>query len=505
MECRAVPYEGTETRAVMIHARDDDAVVFPFMERLCRSGLRIWHDADIRKIMVEYTRNWKKQQAACGVFLVFLSENAVGNHIFRERFTSAIESGKPVVLILSVKEDELSPGMRLQLAKAAKVVQSSYIPKEKLSEEVASLEVLKACIGSPNLGMEIGAYPSEEAKPVYTAPVQAQREIAPSEQTVMELNRPQGIPLFVSAVVPGENAPVKTQEKVPDTLVGPDNSDVSLEVTSVLSAGLNSSEAALDETIRLEAERPIDFGTGDETIVLKRTELPVILSLKSGEKKKGILGEAVVGRTKKIQGAMADISFTDDCRLFSGKHFHLFYIDNMCMLICKHPNGMNVNGQDMQEGDKFTVDSEALIQIPSNATLEQFGKGEVQPAYLIVAAGEKANVLWDIEALAYLQSEETGELRYFTDQFSFGRGNGRENDWKAGVMSSRNISRNHGEIRLEEGRFIYQDHSTNGTRINDRKINNETVELKSNDTISVQGDGQNEECFVFRCCFFERG
>ena len=519
MECRAVPYEGTETRAVMIHAGEDDAVVFPFMERLCRSGMRIWHDAEIRKVMVEYSRNWKKQQAECGAFLVFLSETAAGNHVFRERFTNAIESGKPVVLILSVKEDELSPGMRLQAAKAARAIQSSYIPKEKLTEEVFGLETLKACAGAPNPGMEISAYPSEEAKPVYTAPVRTEREIAPSERTMLELHRPQSMSAFVPAAVSGENAPTDTQEKIPetpaepdtsnaslekttDTSVRTDNIEASLEATAALSAGADNSETDLDKTVCLTPEESLLTGADPEaTLIPKRTELPVILSLSSGEKKKGILGEAVVGRTKKIQGAMADISFTDDCRLFSGKHFHIFYIDNMCILICKHPNGMNVNGQEMQEGDKFTVDSEALIQIPSNATLAQFGKGEVQPSYLIVAAGKRANELWDTEALAYLKSEETGEIRYFTDQFPFGRGNA----WKTGVMSSRNISRNHGGIALEEGKFMYQDHSTNGTRINDRKINNETVELKNKDIISVQGDGQNEESFVFRCCFFERG
>lgn len=207
-----------------------------------------------------------------------------------------------------------------------------------------------------------------------------------------------------------------------------------------------------------------------------------------------------MGRTKKIQDAIADISFADECKLFSGKHFSLIYIDNMCMLICKHPNGMNVNGQEMHEGDRFSVESDAIIQIPSNETLAQLEKSKVHPSYLIAATGNRAKELWNAEAIAVLKSKETGEIRFFIDRFSFGRGNA----WKTGVMVSRNISRDHGSVILDSGRFYFQDHSTNGTMINGLKINNDSLELHNDDIISVQGNDQSEESFIFYCCFFER-
>ena len=484
MECRVKPYDGTEARTAIIHVRDDDAVAFPLIERLSKNGLRIWHDSDIRKVMVEYKRNWKKQQTSCNSYLVLLTSNAINSHVFRERLTSAVESQKPFIVINTLGQDELSLGMRLQIEKGANVIHSNYIPKEKLAEDIISLHVLKECMGKPNPEIEVSAYPEEQIKQEKYEPDRPERNIAPSDCTMLEL---QGVQKNAEPV------PIIESEKTNPVLVEQQDSKQSDSASDNITS--------LEETIRIsENDSPTAINL-DKTFVPQKVELPIIISLMSGEKKKGILGESVVGRTKKIQGVIADISFADECKLFSGKHFSLIYIDNMCMLICKHPNGMNVNGQEMQADDRLSIESEAIIQIPSNATLAQVEKSEVRPSYLIAATGNRAKELWDAEAIAFLKSRETGEIRFFTEQFSFGRGN----VWKTGVMVSRNISRDHGNIILDSGRFYFQDHSTNGTIINGAKINNDSLELHNDDIISVQGDDQNEESYIFHSCFLERG
>lgn len=484
MECRVKPYDGAEARTAIIHVSDDDAVAFPFIERLSKSGLRVWHDSDIRKVMVEYKRNWKKQQASCSSYLVFLTSSAVNSHVFRERLTNAVESHKPFIVINSLGQNTLSQGMRLQIEKAENVIQSSYIPKEKLAEEIVGLPVLKDCVGKADPGMEVSHYPNEHIEQRKSVPVSPERNIAPSDRTMLELHGTQIAAEHVQDTASEKKDPVLTGQKSSEPQDSTPDNSVSLEDTIPISDS-NSPTAVYS----------------DETYVPQKVELPIIISLMSGEKRKGILGESVVGRTKKIQGTVADISFTDENRLFSGKHFSLIYIDNMCMIICKHPNGMNINGQEMQEGDKFTVESEAIIQIPSNATLAQAEKKEVYSTYLMVATGNRAKEFWNAEAIAFLKSRETGEIRYFTDQFSFGRGNA----WKTGVMVSRTIGRNHGSIIMNSGRFFFQDHSTNGTMINGTKINNDSLELNNGDIISVQGVEQSKESFEFHSCFIERG
>lgn len=482
MECRVRPYEGPEARAVVIHTSDDDKVIFPFIERLHRSGLRVWHDSDIRKVMVDYTRNWKKQHAGCSAYIVFLSENAVNSHIFRERFTNAVESRKPVVIISSADQAHLSPGMKLQVEKAANVIQSSYIPKENLAQEVTNLTILKECLGLPDHGAEVSAFPDTVTKEKETVSTKAERSIAPTERTMLELHG-----------INKQERPVQV-EKAKEPQMEPN-----LEKTEETAYQRMDTASPLDETICLKKNDSDVMGDLDATIIPQKTELPVIVSLMSGEKKKGILGEAVVGRTKKVQGAAADISFMDGCRLFSGKHFTLIYIEDKCILVCKHPNGMIVNGQEMQEGDRYTVDSEAVIQIPSNSAIEQLDKKDVVPSFLMVAAKNQAKLLWKAEAAAFLQAKETGEVRCFTDVFKFGR----SNPWKTEVMVSRYIGRDHGEIVLEKGRYVFRDHSTNGTQINGTPINNDSMELNNNDIISVQGNDQNKEVFLFRCCYFK--
>ncbi len=407
MECRLKAYEGTEPGAVMIHAGDDDAVVFPLMERLGKNGLRIWHDAEIRKIEVEYTAGWKKHQAAGSCFLIFLSENAVNRHIFRERFTSAIKSGKPIIIIQTLNQDALSPGMRLQTEKAVRILRSSYIPQEKLTEEMIGLQELKACMGKTDPGIIPNPYPSGQAKLVTDSPITQKRNISPTNRTMMEI---------------GGMRQGNQQQSVSPKYEEPQAGGITQEETIELTVQ-PASEGSLDETMLLSKNESDPVYDPDFTFIPRRPELPVILSLSSGERKNGILGEAIVGRTKKVQGAMADISFADDCKLFSGKHFQLIYIDGQCILICKHPNGMNVDGQEMQPGDKCAVESKALIQIPSNATLSQIDSNEVHPAYLVVAIHESAEELRNTAAVAYLQAEKTGEIRYFTDLFNFGRGN----------------------------------------------------------------------------------
>ena len=483
MECRVKPYDGAEARTAIIHVSDDDAIAFPFIERLSKSGLRVWHDSDIRKVMVEYKKNWKKQQESCSSYLVFLTPSAVNSHVFRERLTNAVESQKPFIVINSLGQDTLSQGMRLQIEKAENVIQSSYIPKEKLAEEIVGLPVLKDCVGEADPGMEVSHYPNEHIEQRKSVSVSPERNIAPSDRTMLELHGTQ---------IAAEHVQVTANEKKDPVLTGQKRSEPQDSTPD--------NSMSLEDTIPISDSNSPTAVYSDETYVPQKVELPIIISLMSGEKRKGILGESVVGRTKKIQGAVADISFADENRLFSGKHFSLIYIDNMCMIICKHPNGMNINGQEMREGDKFTVESEAIIQIPSNATFAQAEKKELHPTYLMIATGNRAKEFWNAEAIAFLKSRKTGEIRYFTDQFSFGRGNA----WKTGVMVSRTIGRNHGSIIMNSGRFFFQDHSTNGTMINGTKINNDSLELNNGDIISVQGVEQSKENFEFHCCFIER-
>ena len=498
MNCNVQPYMGKEPKAAMVHAYDDDGIVYPFIERLSRSGLRIWHDAEIRKVMVDYSRNWKLQQSECSCFLIFLTENAVNSHIFRERFTSIVEKEKPFIVISVIGQDQLSPGMQLQVNKAIKTVQSSYIPQESLAEELAAVEALRACKGNPNPNVVISEFPQKKDGSL-KADAPAGRDFLPTERTILEMESrmPKAAPA-IQAVPPAPETAAIEPALCEDAAITPmpQENAVSEPMSNDLGA---SNRPELDATIKLQ-DKPLFNDDLESTYIPRKISLPVLVSFSSAEKAKGMLGEATVGRAKKMQGPMADISFTDQCKLFSGRHFQLIYIDDLCMLVCKHPNGMNVNDVELKEGDKYTVESEAVIQIPSNATLSQVQDANIRPTYIAIASGSKAQALWEAPALAFLQSRETGELRCFVNFFKFGRSNA----WKTDVLISRNISRDHGDIVLEGDHFRFADHSTNGTFINGEKVNNQSADLSDGDIISVQGNDQDKEEFVFHCCFFER-
>ena len=491
MPCNAPLYAGTEPKAVLIHAKKDDAVVFPLIERLSRLGLRIWHDSEIREVMVDYSHSWKTQQADCDCFIVFLSQNAVNSHVFRERFTNAVETSKPFVVISTITSYELSPGMKLQVNRNAKLFNSGYIPQETLAEEIAALDVLKPCMGAQNPDVNPRPYPSgsvkQEEPPLPSKP----REFGPSERTILEMRG-------------GEPAtpPMRGGEPAtpPDDPGEATISNKKVEIPEAEAPIEELKNVNLEETLKLTDKLEIEVEDLEKTFIPQRIMLPVLVCLTSAEKTRGMLGETVVGRTKKMQGAMADISFADSCKLFSGKHFQLIYIDNLCMLVCKHPNGMNVNGVDLKENDKYTVESEAVIQIPSNITLAQLEDKNVRPAFIAVGVKEKAQEYWDTNALAFLQSSKTGEIRCFTTNFKFGRNNA----WKTNAMASRYIGRNHGDITLDGDHYCFEDHSENGTIINEKSIKDEKAVLSDGDVISIQGYSTVEERFIFHCCFLER-
>lgn len=483
MKCNVPPYAGTEPKAVLIHAKKDDAVVFPLIERLSRLGLRIWHDSEIREVKVDYSHSWKKQQADCNGFIIFLSENAVNSHVFRERFTHAVETLKPFIVISTITSYELSPGMKMQIIKNSKLFDSDYIPEEKLSEEIAALDVLKPCMGSPNLNVNPRPYPSGIEKPKESTASSISRTFGPSSRTILEIR--------------GEEPAT-----VPD-LSGDGDITISSKKDEASETDDPTEELkkdSLEETLKLADKPEIAVEDLEKTFIPQKIILPVLVCLTSAEKAKGMLGETIVGRTKKMQGANADISFADSCKLFSGKHFQLIFIDNLCMLVCKHPNGMNVNGVDLKENDKYTVESEAVIQIPSNITFAQLEEKNIHPAFIAIGIKEKAQEFWDRNALAFLQSSKTGEIRCFTTHFKFGR----KNAWKTNAMTSRYIGRNHGDITLESGHYWFEDHSENGTIIKEKKISKEKAVLSDGDSISIQGYDHIEESFVFHCCFFER-
>lgn len=479
MKCNVKPFMGSEPKIVEIHARDDDGVVFPLVERLCKMGLRIWHDEEIRQVMIDYSLNWKSQHSKCNCFLVFLSKNAINSHVFRERFTNAVESLKPFVVISTIGNEDLSPGMMLQVKKAKGIIQSSYIPEEKLAEDLAGLATFQSCKGAPNTGVIISSFPTEETSNEPSSP-SIKRNIAPSDRTILELQGKERADTPENKTMPKESQGSKTKPSE--------------------KPGTNEPDSCLEETLRI-THNPATSEELEATLVPKRITLPVLVSLTSKEKMRGILGESMIGRAKKIQGSIADITFAEQCKLFSGKHFQLIYIDEVCMLVCKHPNGMNVNGTDLSDGEKYTVDSEAVIQIPSNNTLTQVADNSIVPAIIVIGTGAKAQELWGADSLACLHSKKTGETRCFTSRFKFGR----ENAWKTAVMVSRNISRNHADITFERDHYSFEDHSTNGTSINGKKINNKKVDLGDGDVISVQGNDQNEEEFIFRCAISLKG
>ena len=526
MICSAAPYTGNEPRISAIGAFCDDQLLWPLIERMARKGFRVWHDAEIRKVLIDYSRHDQAMTGTSAAHLIYLTEEASENHIFRERFTRTVDSGKPFIVILNGDEAALSLGMRLQLKKAAAVISRQGRTPDNLLEELLKAEALKPCLGAPNESVVLQDY----SKGVEEKPREhpAERPIPPTERTIAEFGRSARAErepeedqkqLDPPALMKEKRQPEEDQkhmdppasktEKPQQEEEKPapeDDPPLSGEVSRPVA------ESELDKTVKnyTKPEPVPEYCLEDDLdktlSPYKAVQLPVIASMTSGERFFGLNGETTVGKYRNMQSTTADVVFHDSCVLFSRKHMQVICVDGLCVLVCRHPNGMVVNGTaELQDGEKTQCKGLTVIQIPSNMTLAQYPDRQIEPALLVVAPYEKAEELIKAEGVAFLQSKETGEIRGFCGSFKLGR----SNPWESGAVSrkSMNISRDHADIELENGEYILADHASNGTVVDGRMINNERATLKDGSLITIEGNASVSTAdvqFVFRCAFFER-
>ena len=512
MNCQALPYMGNQCKASFISAVRDDRIAWPFIERLVKRGLRIWHDADIRRPEADYSRKDRLQLAKCRAHVILLTEAATVSHVFRERYTFAIESGKPTIVITDLVKSQLSPAMRLQLNKAEAVFQIGELPPEQLPEDLTKIEALKACLGEANEAMQPQPYAEDSGK---REPPSSRRFFVPSEATIFDIigeERPspsfhtqeplhsgcQGARESGRTASDGRNHPSRKEGQ----LTQPGSTEESRNSPEVPGEGkpdLSPSVQAgqdMEKTIRLNdpLKKEDDL---EKTVSPYHVSLPVVVSFATGERIRGMNGETTVGKKRVGQGDAADVSLQDSCPLFSRKHFQIICVDGTSTLICLHPNGLRLNGlTDLHMNEKQRWEELAIVQVPSLKTLEMY-QDKSAPAFFAIAAYETADMLWHSESLAFLQSGKTGEIRWFLQQFAFGR----RNAWQTGAMKSRCISRDHGEIQFENGQYLFLDHSSNGTVISGKTIHQESIPLKDGDTIEIAGNDQPDfqgESFLFR-------
>ena len=127
MKCYVSPYEGKEDFLFFSYCHDDEATVYPVIERLAVEGFRVWYDDGIHpgddwpEVIAEHLSRAR-------VCVVSVSAASIESHNCKNEMNFAIGKNKPTLSIL-MEEFQMPLGIQLQLSS------SNYIRKFDQSEE----------------------------------------------------------------------------------------------------------------------------------------------------------------------------------------------------------------------------------------------------------------------------------------------------------------------------------------------------------------------------------
>ena len=127
MKCYVNPYEGDQDFLFFSYCHDDEADVYPIIERLALEGYRVWYDDGIHPgddwpdVIAEHLSRAKVCAAA-------ISKASVESHNCRNEVSFAIANNKPIIALI-LQDFPMPMGIRLQLSS------SNFIRKYEHSDE----------------------------------------------------------------------------------------------------------------------------------------------------------------------------------------------------------------------------------------------------------------------------------------------------------------------------------------------------------------------------------
>jgi len=106
-------YKGEDPYLFISYAHKDSDVVFPEIERLAKSGFKIWYDEGIEP-SEEWPEEIGKAVVNCSVFLIFVSPRSASSVNCRNEVNLALNNNKRF-LAIHLEETELPVGLQLRM------------------------------------------------------------------------------------------------------------------------------------------------------------------------------------------------------------------------------------------------------------------------------------------------------------------------------------------------------------------------------------------------------
>ena len=136
-------YEGNEPYIFISYAHKDSPKVLPIIEALQDNGFRVWYDGGI-EAGTEWPEYIANHLAACGVAILFISDNALASKNCIREINYAISEGREMLAVY-LSDVKLSPGMKMQLGTIQALFRNRFIDNDSFVSALLEAKLIAHC------------------------------------------------------------------------------------------------------------------------------------------------------------------------------------------------------------------------------------------------------------------------------------------------------------------------------------------------------------------------
>lgn len=141
-------YEGTEKYIFVSYARRDAERVLPILEKMDRSGFRIWYDVGIAAGSPSYFKVLEDRLSYCDVVMYFVSEASVSSLYCRREIEYAVRREK-TILPVYLEETTLRDGLDFMIGSCQDIRKYLFPSENAFYDKLLHERVLDGCREAP--------------------------------------------------------------------------------------------------------------------------------------------------------------------------------------------------------------------------------------------------------------------------------------------------------------------------------------------------------------------
>lgn len=146
MQCRVIPYEGTEPYIFVSYCHKDSEFIYPIMEEMAREGYRIWYDAG-NHVGDDWTENIANHLKNARICIAILSKNSSVSHNCKNEVNFALEMQIKLIAVLW-GSFAMPMGMRMQISSIHHIKTTDYSCVEDFLRKLLEAPDINACKGT---------------------------------------------------------------------------------------------------------------------------------------------------------------------------------------------------------------------------------------------------------------------------------------------------------------------------------------------------------------------